>query len=126
MTDLEDGLMNYFLYRTVKSLYFIQKVGYYYLTNNESITQTKFRNKKLKIKFIFLYLKFIFEFSKNTKYEKNMANALFYSIFKKKYINKYKKYLQNEYYFYYKIIRLYLNCQYIDKKIKIILRNFKH
>jgi glycosyltransferase involved in cell wall biosynthesis len=126
MTVLEDGLMNYFLYRTVKSLYFIQKVGYYYLTNNESITNTKFRNKKLKLKFIFLYLKFIFEFSKNTKYEKDMANALFYTIFKKKYISKYKKYLQNEYYFYYNIIRLYLNCQYIDKKIKIILRNFKH
>ena len=85
MTVLEDGLMNYILYRSVKSLFFIKKIGYYYLKNNQSITKSKskFIQKSI-LKFLFIYLKVLFEYSKNTKYEKDMANAFFISKFKKK------------------------------------------
>ena len=34
MTCHEDGLLNYILYRTAKSLYFTKKFGYYYIKNN--------------------------------------------------------------------------------------------
>ena len=74
MTFLEDGLMNYILYRSAKTLYYIKKIGYYYILNKESITLPKFRTNNLLFKFKFLYLKFLFEYSKNNKYEKDMVN----------------------------------------------------
>ena len=127
MTVLEDGLMNFFLYRSVKSLFFIKKIGYYYLKNNQSITKSKskFIYKSI-TKFIFIYLKALFEYSKNNKYEKDMANYFFYSKFKKKNITNIKKYLNKDFDFYCKIINMYLNCQYINNKNKNILNNFKY
>ena len=34
MTCHEDGLLNFLLYRTARSLYFIKQFGYYYIRNN--------------------------------------------------------------------------------------------
>ena len=31
MINYEDGLMNYILYRTAKSLFFLKRIGYYYV-----------------------------------------------------------------------------------------------
>ena len=45
MINLEDGIMNFMLYRSSKSLYFIKKIGYYYLQNNQ---RTFFHIFKLK------------------------------------------------------------------------------
>ena len=125
MTIFEDGLMNYILYRSAKSFYFIKKIGYYYLKNNQSISRSNFKNKNLLLKFIFIYLRIIFEFSKNNIYEKNMANYLFSHMFKRKNIKKYKKFLNNDINFFKKIINMYFNCKYINNKNKIILNNFK-
>ena len=74
MTLWEDQLMNLILYRTAKSFYFLNKIGYYYLRNSLSVTTQEFKLNDLKAKCQFLYLKFIFEYSKNTKYEKDMVN----------------------------------------------------
>ena len=123
MTNFEDGLMNYILYRTVKSLFFIKKVGYYYIKNKKSITKAKFTDNKLK--FIFYNLKLIFEYSKNNKYEKNMANAFIYRILpgiKNKNLN---LMIRKECSFYNNIIELYLNCKYISKNIKLFLKKIK-
>jgi hypothetical protein len=126
MTIYEDGLMNYILYRTVKSLYFVKRIGYYYLKNNHNITKPKSNSHRLYLKFWFLYLKFIFEYSKNNKYEKDMVNIFILNKFKKKKITKLKKYLRKDYYFYSKIVNMCLNCQYINKKNKKILNNINY
>ena len=48
MITAEDGLINYLFYRSVKSLYFIKKIGYYYLINKTSICKSKLSDFKLK------------------------------------------------------------------------------
>ena len=53
MLVFEDGVINFMLYRTVKSFYYLKKLGYYYIKNNESITK---RKKKQKINEIYIFL----------------------------------------------------------------------
>ena len=123
MINFEDGLMNYIFYRSVKSLFFIKKVGYYYIKNRQSITMSRFNDKTLKS--IFYNLKLIFEYSKNNKYEKNMANAFIYKFFLY-YNNKILKLMiSNNCSFYNNIIELYLNCKYISTLNKIKFKNIK-
>jgi glycosyltransferase involved in cell wall biosynthesis len=83
----EDGVMNYILYRIAKSFYFIKKLGYFYIINNQSITINLSTVSREYFKSIFIYLKLIFEYSKNTKYEKDMANCLLGDIFEYKITN---------------------------------------
>ena len=77
ITIWEDTIMSYFLYREAKSYYFLSIIGYYYVKNSQSITKNMFKISELKLKFIFIFLKIVFENSKNNKYEKDMSNALF-------------------------------------------------
>ena len=125
MLIFEDGLMNYFLYRTVKSYYFLKQVGYYYIKNNDSITKKSLTYKTLK--YIFIQLKFFFEFSKNTSYEKNMVNLLLkrllFFIYKFENIIKYLKY---DFTFYYDIINKYLKSVFIKFDNKIYLGKLKY
>ena len=99
MTFSEDGLMNFILHRSVKSLYFIEKIGYYYLVNKQSICYSNTKSIKLLLKFNFFYLKVIFEYSKNNKYEKDMLNYFFYNSFKEENFTNYKEYFINDYNF---------------------------
>ena len=77
MTIFEDGLTNYMLYRTVKSFYFLKKIGYYYIRNEGSITKNI---KKLSsaqfLNFKYIYSKIVFDYSKNTLYERKFLNSL--------------------------------------------------
>ena len=72
ITYSEDTIINYILYRMAKSYLFLNNIGYYYIKNNLSITNNLFKKSNFKIKYIFILLKFFFEFSKNTKYEKDI------------------------------------------------------
>ena len=74
MIYFEDGFINYALHRNAKSLYLLNNVGYYYISNNNSVTNNV--NKNLEIKCFIFYLNFVFENSKNNQHEKNMANNL--------------------------------------------------
>ena len=71
MIYFEDGFINYALHQNAKSLYLFNNLGYYYIFNKKSSTNTV--NKNLELKCFLLYLKFIFENSKNNKNEKNIA-----------------------------------------------------
>lgn len=115
MIIFEDGLINYSLYRNSKSLYLLQKLGFYKVYNKISVTQKKRKKKLDRNKFLFLYLKFIFENSKNNLFEKNMA---FYTM--NKYIkkNNISKSIDNNSVFYSKILNIYLNCKYINNTNK--------
>ena len=122
MIYMEDSLINYLLHRTAKSLYFIKNIGYKYKKSTESITKKIFKMPQMKLKFIFIYFKFLFEFSKNTKYEKDMHNLRLSQIFK---FNIKKKLLdtklKKEYYFYYQVINSIINCIYISDENKNLL-----
>ena len=123
MTNLEDGIMNYVLYKTAKSFYFIKKIGYYYLQNNQSITIKPIINYDQKIRFIFIHLKLVFETTKNNKFEKNMTNLLFkglYILFKDEF-----NFITKDFIFYLDIIEMYLDCEFIDNDNKLILIKLK-
>jgi hypothetical protein len=87
-----------------------------------------FKIPELRMKFSFIYLKFIFDYSKNTKFEKDMANHLFtilnkqFNIAGRLQANDYE---ENDYNLYYDIVNTYLNCSYIDTENKYFLNNFK-
>ena len=124
MVNLEDGIMNYILYRIVKSFYFLKKIGYFYLQNNQSITVKTTENYDHKARFIFIHWKFVFENSKNNKYEKDMVNSI---------INRLYFLLKDDFYlitkdfqFYYDNINIFLNCKFINKDNKKLLKNFKN
>ena len=56
MSRLEDGLLNFVLYRTAKSLFFLKRFGYYYIRNN--IISGKYKKGYLHsyINCIFIYV----------------------------------------------------------------------
>ena len=126
MTYLEDQLMNFVLYKTAKSFYKINQFGYYYIRNNVSICRNLFKLSHMKMKFRFIHLKLVFEYSKNTKYEKDMANYLFSGIIKKVNIEKEASSLKDDFNFYYDIINMLLNCKFTSEKNKLKLLKFKN
>ena len=78
MLTFEDGLINFSLYRTVKSYYLIKKIGYYYIFQKENSVQHKKGISNDLAKYIFLYMKFILDNTKNNKREKDMALHVFH------------------------------------------------
>ena len=127
MTYMEDQIMNYLIQRTAKSLYFSKIIGYYYLQNTISITKNLNKIPLLIMRFIFIYLKFIFEYSKNTKYQKDIANILFtnsYKVFNIQ-LGLIKLRSKDEINFYYNILNIYLKNEYITNENKYLLNVFK-
>ena len=123
MIVYEDGLINYILYKYAKSLYHSKKVGYYYIQNQQSITKNFLNDRERTIKNCFIYLKYIFEYTKNNQYEKNIASCIFSNVqLEISNINIFK-YLTKEYNFYYNIINKYLNCELISLEDKNQLKN---
>jgi glycosyltransferase involved in cell wall biosynthesis len=128
MIYMEDQVMNYILHRIAKSFYFLKVIGYYHLSNSVSIMNNLFKIPELRMKFSFIYLKFIFEYSKNTKFEKDMANHLFTVLNRQFNIAgrlQSTDYEENDYSLYYDIVNTYINCSYIDTENKYFLNNFK-
>ena len=128
MTKAEDQIMNFLIYRTAKSFYYINIIGYRYFRSTESIT-SKQLSSDLHLKFIFYYLKFIFEYSKNTKYEKDMVVHLFTQIIRGFNIERYISSLvfnNEEFSFFLKVLNMCLNCTFINDINKLILQKLKN
>ena len=123
MIFMEDSLINFMLYKTANSLFYIDKIGYYYRKNIQSITNNLNKIAKIRIKFIFIYLKLIFEYSKSLKFEKDYTNLLFSNIFK--YFNLFinSSDLNFNYYFIYQIINMHIKNKYINKEVNLIRIN---
>ena len=123
MINFEDGIMNYILYKTSKSYYFLNNIGYFYIRNNQSITISQNINYNNRLKFIFLYLKLVFETTKNNKLEKNISILVF-----KWLLNLIKEGIKSttkDINFFFDIINKYLNCKFIDNRSKNILKQLK-
>ena len=123
MINLEDGIMNFILYRTAKSLFFYKRIGYYYIQNNQSITVHRKENYDYKDKFIFLQFKLIFDYTKNNKYEKDMVNCIISRLYV---ILNELQYITKNFKFYSDIIETFLNNKYITGKARKILNNLKN
>ena len=124
MTNLEDGIMNYILYRISNSFYFTKILGYYYIQNSQSITMKPTLNYDEKVRFIFIHLKFAFENSSNNRFEKDMINSLFKRLYK--ILGEDFKLITKDYQFYSNIINMYFTSQFIDKENKIILNRLRN
>ena len=92
-----------------------------------SITKNQDKMSILRIKFFFIILKFFFDYSKNTKYEKDMFNLLFTHLNRGFIIGNNLANLSSkeDLNFYYYIINLYLNCKFITNENKYYLNNLK-
>lgn len=120
MTNFEDGLMNFFLYREVKSLFFLKRIGYYYIKNKKNIKEMKRINS---LNNRFYYLKLVFEFTKNTLIEKDICNDLLERLIKLPNIT---IFLSQEYFnIYNDIINNYIKCPHINAKNKNKLNKLK-
>jgi len=120
----EDVILTFSLYITARSFFYLKSIGYYYITNAKSITNNLLN--ELKIKSFLIQLKFIFEYYKNTKYERDIVNLIL-NIFRlniKFNINKFYTF-KNDLSIYYDILNIYLNCIYITNENKKILKRFK-
>lgn len=123
---LEESMMNYILYRTANSLYFIRQVGYYYTANSQSINHNLFKMTELRLKFTFVFFKLIFEYSKNTKYEKDMANLLFTNLNKNFNVGAKLNAWKEDFSYFVEVINQYLNNTYITDENKYILQDFQN
>ena len=123
ITLWEDTIISFILYRSIKSFFSLNKIGYFYIKNTQSITKNMFKISELRMKFVFIFIKFIFEYSKNTKYEKDMVNALFTELIN--HINKEKIFSSlcfNNHQFFFDIIIMFVNCNFINKENKNIFK----
>ena len=119
----EDGLILFMLFKTAKSYLFINDYGllYYY---NENSTLSNIGNKEKINKSTrdsFLYLEYMFKYTNNSLYEKNMAVFQFKYLFNN-FGNIFFK-TTSGFDYIYKIINLYLNCNVITNEDKQLFRN---
>ena len=122
MTNFEDGLMNFFLYREVKSLFFLKRIGYYYIKNKKNIKEKEMKRIN-SLNNRFYYLKLVFEFTKNTLIEKDICNDLLERLIKLPNIT---IFLSQEYFnIYNDIINNYIKCPHINAKNKNKLNKLK-
>ena len=121
MIFYEDTLINFMLYKVSQSCYYSKNIGYLYISNPNSSTKRFIGNEiyvnKLLISF-FLFLKYIFNNTKNTKYEKSMVEAVLEKEFKVILNSNYYNKINNNYQFYIDILNLYLENKYIKLSIK--------
>ena len=111
MIIFEDGLLNFSLYRTVKSFYLIKKIGYYYIFQKENSVQHKKNVTKNLAKYIFLYMKFILDNSKNNKHEKDMALHVFHLY---NWHASLLKLINRDFLLYKEVINFFLNYEFIN------------
>ena len=121
----EDSLINYMIYRTAKSFFFLKKIGYYYVHNYVSITNNLFSKSELKIKNELFFLKIIFKFSKNNNYQKDISNLLLNRFLQKRLIDKTFSYNSSIIYYFHNIIKNYLDNKFITNNNKNFLKIYK-
>ena len=122
-----DSMLIFSLFKTAKSFYFIKNSGYIYVGNHGSLSNSFSSNMDEVFNDFISYLKFIFENTNNTKYEKDMA----FEIFRNQYHSFYNKKKPHERInknleYYIQILDLYYNCEFISKKDKQLVESVKN
>ena len=126
MNNWEDNLINYMLFKKANSFYYMKYIGYYYIKNENSITRN-YKNKiEDTIRSAFLFLKYIFHNTNNTRFEKRIVECVFNNIYLDISNISYFKNVIKNFHFYYEIIDLYLNNKFISFSIKNKLKEIKN
>ena len=128
ITNYEDRIINYLIHRKAKSFYFLKKIGYRHLKSSESISNQMFEISEQRIDFIFKYIKFLFEYTKNIKREKDIVNYVLTRINRRK--NNMENHISSmnfnsNWNFYYDIINMFLDNEFISEENKVIFKNLK-
>ena len=121
----EDGLTLFILLKKAKSYMLVKDYGMLYFSNKYS-TLSNTRNKdriNKTIRDCFLYLEFMFNYTNNTLYEKNMAVEQFKFLIRQ--FNDVFQKATNGFKYIYKVIDLYLNCDIIVDEDKKIIKEIK-
>lgn len=122
-----DVLILFSLFRNCKSYKYIDDIGYYYvITNNDSITNTKYRPEQsdLIIHSIFTNIKFLYEKTDNCYFDKYICVYKLNQGYKR-YI-KYFKYIKIELFLVEQILDKLIFSQYISSENKIIIKSMKN
>ena len=122
----EDSMMNYIIFRIAESFLYIKKIGYYYIKNKLSITNSLFNKSIKRVKMNFKFLKLVLKYTKNNKYEKDMAFHLLTIISKKYNLANSLSNLKSDFKFYYDILNKYLNSKFLTIENRLILNIFKN
>lgn len=121
-----DVILLFSFFKNANSFKYIDELGYYYFCKNkESITKTRYQPKRANqiIYSIFSNIKFLYEKTKNTYFDK------YFCIYKlKQGYKRYKScfnYLTNGFEFIGSVLNILLKSDYISSKNKLIIRNIK-
>ena len=68
----EDVIITFSLYIASKSFLYLNEIGYFYIINANSINNNLL--DILRLKSFLIQLKFVFDYYKNTKYERDIIN----------------------------------------------------
>ena len=122
MTLHEDGMILFILFKVAKSYLYLDRFGMFYSRNENSALAGLRKNENVDktVRDSFLYLKFMYEYTKENKKEKDMA------VYQFKFILQQFESIFNEiksgFNFIYDVIDLYLNCDLISDDDKEIFR----
>ena len=121
MIYFEDGLINFALYHNSESLFLLKKIGYYYIYNENSVSRKI--NINLYLKNLFFFFKYVLEYTKNNKYEKNIIFHLL-----DEYIidNNILNNISNDFEIYEEIINSLFNNEFCNFRNKIKLKKMKN
>ena len=125
MNNWEDNLINFMLFKNANSFYYMRYIGYYYIKNEKSITRNYKKKIENTIRNGFIFLKFIFHYTNNTKYEKGIAECIFNNIYLDILNISFFKNIIKDFNFYYDIIDLYINNKFISFSVKNIFKEIK-
>ena len=129
MIFYEDTLINFMLYRVAKSYYYLKNIGYFYIWNKNSSTMNYNKDETLMNKIfnsLFIFLKFIYEYTKNNQYEKDMGNEIIKKELKMILSSQICNKIHTNYNFYENIINIYLKNKFTPLSIKSKLINIKY
>jgi glycosyltransferase involved in cell wall biosynthesis len=122
----EDTLLSFVIYRTANSFCSLKRTGYYYIKNSQSITNNMHKISIKRMRYLFLFLKLVFEMTKNTYFEKDMFNLLFTELNRSfnfgYWLSRIIYYSQFQ--FYYNIISNFLNCNFISKTNRYLFNSY--
>ena len=130
MTLHEDGMIIFILFQIAKSYLFLDEMGMFYYTNEDSSLAGLRKDKNIDktVRDSFLYLKFMYEYTGENKKEKDMAVYQFKYILQQFEKIFYK--IKTGFNFIYEVIEMYLDCEYIDQNdmqtIRNVLYNFEN
>ena len=128
ITNYEDRIINYLIHRKAKSFYFLKKIGYRHLKNSESVSNQMYKISEQRIDFMFKYIKFLFEYTKNKKREKDIVNIVLTILNRRENsmgIHLSSMNFNSNWNFYYDIINIFLNSEFISEGNKVVFKDLK-